>query len=80
MELNQQNKQAKQNLRHGIKEQTDTDKRELGRGILMERRGRGKLRNMYKVPMDNRVGVDCGDGWGVDSVHGRAMGKRVVQL
>ena len=32
----------------------------------MERRGRGKLRNMYKVPMDNSVGVDCGDGWGLD--------------
>ena len=46
--------------RHGKKEQTDSDQRGWETGIPEERRGRFKLRNLYKRPMDmdNRVGID----------------------
>ena len=41
-------KQAKKNQRHGNKEQTDNDQRGWGRGVMGERRGRVKSRNMDK--------------------------------
>ena len=50
--INKRNKQAKYNQRHGNKEQTDSDQRGEGRGIMGERKGRVKSRNMYKGPMD----------------------------
>ena len=39
MEPNQQNKQAKYDQRHCNKEQTDSNQRGEGRGIMAERRG-----------------------------------------
>ena len=39
-EPNQQNKQGKYNQRHWNKEQTDTNQRGSGEGIMGERRGR----------------------------------------
>ena len=46
------------NQRHGNKEQTDSDQRGEGKGIVGERRGRVKSRNMCEGPMDkdNSVG------------------------
>ena len=38
--INKTKKQAKYNQRHGNKEQTDSNQREVGRGIMGERRGR----------------------------------------
>ena len=38
--INKTNKQAKWNQRHGNKEETDSDQKGGGRGIMGERRGR----------------------------------------
>ena len=53
---NQQSKQASTIERHGNKEQSDSDQRGREFGIMRERRGRVKLRNMYKGHMDNDNG------------------------
>ena len=47
-------------------------------GIMGERRGRVKSRNMYEGTMekDNRGGIECG-GW---LVQGRVMGRKWEQL
>ena len=48
---------AKQNQRHGNKEQTDTDQKEK-EGVITGERGEERSRNMNKRPMDK-------DNWGV---------------
>ena len=69
------NKQAKQNQRHGNKEQTDSDQRGEGREIRGERRGRGKPRNTNRelrgtdnggrLTMGLKVGMGQGrEQWG----------------
>ena len=58
------NKQAKNKQRHWNKEQTDSNQRGEGRGIMGEN-GEGSSRNMYKQPMDkaNGVGTRVGGKW-----------------
>ena len=58
------NKQAKNKQRHWNKEQTDSNQRGWGRGIMGEK-GEGSSRNMYKQPMDkaNGVGTRVGGKW-----------------
>ena len=67
MEPNQQNKQEKQNQRHGNKEQTDSN--QSGVGGDNGGRKRKVFRNIYKVHVGKTkagVGsrVGSGDGWG----------------
>ena len=56
-------------------EQTDTDQRGGGKGIMVERRGRNYSKNMYEQSMDmeNRVWTDCGSGGGLGG--GEQRGK-----
>lgn len=68
---------------HENKEQTDSDQMGAGWGVVGERRGGDKSRNMYRGPigMDNGVGIDCGSGGqGMWMGQGRATEKNVGQL
>ena len=49
MEPDQQNKQAKQNQRHGNKEQTDSDQRGGGSGITREKSKRGRPMSLWSM-------------------------------
>ena len=59
--INKTEKQAKYDQRHWNKEQTDSNQRVEGKGIMGERRGRGKQRNMNRGLMgtDKRAGGEA---------------------
>ena len=53
--IHKTNKQAKQNQRHGNKEQTDSNQRDGGEG-QWGKEGEGSSRNMYKGHMEKAHG------------------------
>ena len=74
--INKTNKQAKYNQRRRNKEQTDSNQREGGRGIMREI-GEGLARNMYKECMDKAKG-EKDWGWEVEvSGTGESGGREI---
>ena len=60
----------------GNREQTNSGQRGGGRGIMGERRGRVKSRNMYKGPKDKDNGVGIVFGSEGCTGQGRATGGK----
>ena len=72
--INKTNTWAKQNQRHGNKEQTDSNQRG-GARVITGKAGEGSSRNMYKGPMDKAKGgglrMGGGGGWWRESGGGK---------
>ena len=81
MEPNEQNKLAKQNQRHGNKEQSDSDQKGGRRRITGEVRGRVKSMNTNGGLMgtDNRVGIYCRGVGGAGESNGEKVGPLIEQ-